>query len=51
MCTAIVLPFVNRLFDDVGALQNADFYATATSRLLDDLVWWARALKDARGRG
>jgi hypothetical protein len=49
--TAIVLPFVNRLFDDAGSIQNPGFYNTAVARVLDDLVWWARALKAARERG
>ena len=44
----IVLQFVNRLFDTNGNLTNAAFYASAATRLLDDLAWWARALKVAR---
>lgn len=44
----IVFQFVNRLFDADGTLKSGEFYAGAATRLLDDLVWWARVLKTAR---
>lgn len=45
---SVVLQFAGRAFDAEGQLQNAEFYAGAATRMFDDLVWWARALKAAR---
>jgi NAD(P)H-dependent FMN reductase len=45
---SVVLQFAPRAFDKEGNLQNADFYNAAAVRMLDDLAWWATALKSAR---
>jgi NAD(P)H-dependent FMN reductase len=44
----VVLQFARRLFDEEGNPKNADFYNAAATRMLDDLAWWAVALKNAR---
>ena len=43
----IVIPFARRLFDESGAIRDESYDARA-SALLDQLVWWTRALKAAR---
>ena len=43
----IVMPFARRLFDENGAIKD-EFYNTRAEALLDQLLWWARALKAAR---
>ena len=48
---SVVLQFAPRLFDEDGRLQNAEFFEAAATRMLDDLAWWAAALKEARTRG
>ena len=49
------LPLVWTLFDEEGRLKNADALLPFTRRLIDDVLWWAGALKPAReasaGRG
>jgi len=40
--------FARRLFDEAGGLLDPDFYGGAATRMLDELVWWAVALKTAR---
>ena len=45
---SVVLQFGPRLFDEEGHIQNAEFMDAAVTRMLDDLVWWTRALKAAR---
>ncbi len=44
----MVLQFARRLFDESGRPKDAEFYAAAATRMLDDLAWYARALKAAR---
>jgi NAD(P)H-dependent FMN reductase len=46
----ITLPFARRLFDERGEIQDESYDARADA-LLDQLVWWARALKAARTEG
>ena len=46
--SSVVLQFAPRLFDAEGRIQKAEFYLGAATRLLDDLLWWAIALKAAR---
>jgi hypothetical protein len=43
----VVIPFARRLFDESGAIKDESYNARANS-LLDQLLWWARALKAAR---
>lgn len=47
---SIALQFVPRLFDDEGKLKDSRFYSAGATRMLDDLVWWATALKEARAK-
>jgi NAD(P)H-dependent FMN reductase len=42
------LQFARRLFDEDGNLHDPEFYGGAATRMLDELVWWAAALKAAR---
>jgi NAD(P)H-dependent FMN reductase len=44
----MVLQFALRLFDESGQPKDADFYGAAATRMIDDLAWWAKALKAAR---
>jgi hypothetical protein len=37
-----------RLFDAEGNLKDPELLNTNTTAMLDDLAWWARALRDAR---
>lgn len=39
---------VNRLFDDSGVLRDSSRTDRAAQALLDELTWWARALRSAR---
>jgi NAD(P)H-dependent FMN reductase len=43
----IVIPFARRLFDENGEIKDESYNARANA-LLDQLLWWARALKAAR---
>jgi NAD(P)H-dependent FMN reductase len=45
---SLVLQFAPRLFDEDGTPKNPDLYNAAATRMLDDLAWWAMALKTAR---
>jgi len=45
---AVTFPFARRAFNADGVPTDADFYHAAAVRMLDDLVWWAQALKQAR---
>ncbi len=45
---ALAFQFAAKLFDDQGNLTNGEFYTAAAKQLLDELVWWAMALKEAR---
>ena len=46
----VVIPFVGEAFGEDG--QPRDHRARAAAKiLLDDLAWWASALKQARSRG
>lgn len=47
---AIVFQFANRVFDAEGKPRDESFYRAAAGRVLDDLAWWARALKAARAQ-
>lgn len=43
----IVMPFARRLFNEDGAIKDESYEGRANA-LLDQLLWWARALKAAR---
>ena len=43
----IVIPFARRLFEESGVIKDEAYNARANA-LLDQLLWWARALKAAR---
>jgi NAD(P)H-dependent FMN reductase len=45
---SVVLQFAPRLFDAEGRIQNSEFFHSAATRMLDDLLWWTVALKAAR---
>ena len=45
---SVAMQFAQRLFDAEGTLQNPDLFNTAATALLDDLSWWAHALRAAR---
>ncbi len=45
--SGVVLQFARRLFDD-GRLNEPERYLAAAGAMLDDLAWWATALKRAR---
>jgi hypothetical protein len=42
-----MIPFARRLFDEDGAIKD-ESYDVRANTLLDQLLWWARALKAAR---
>ena len=44
---SVVMPFARRLFDESGAIKD-EFYNTRAEALIEQLLWWARALKAAR---
>lgn len=44
----VVLQFARRMFDESGQPKDADFYGAAATRMIDDLAWYASALKAAR---
>ena len=48
--SSVLIPFVNEAFDPSGAPRNP-LTETALSITLDDLAWWANALKAARQQG
>lgn len=48
--TGIVIPFARRLFGESGEIKDESYNARANA-LLDQLLWWARALKAARANG
>lgn len=43
----IVIPFARRLFDESGTIKDESYNVRAKA-LLDQLLWWASALKAAR---
>lgn len=43
----IVMPLARRLFDEDGRLMDPAYDSRAAG-VLDQLVWWARALRSAR---
>jgi NAD(P)H-dependent FMN reductase len=45
---SVVIQFAPRVFDAEGTLQNPDLLNTSATTLLDDLSWWAHALRRAR---
>ncbi|HUZ69384.1 MAG TPA: NAD(P)H-dependent oxidoreductase [Candidatus Saccharimonadales bacterium] len=45
---SVVIQFAPRVFDADGTLQNPDLLNTSATTLLDDLSWWAHALRAAR---
>jgi hypothetical protein len=45
---SLVLQFAPRLFDEEGTPKNPDLHNAAATRMLNDLAWWAMALKTAR---
>jgi NAD(P)H-dependent FMN reductase len=47
---ALAFQFAAKLFDDQGHLKNSEFYTGAAQQLLDELVWWATALKKERAK-
>jgi NAD(P)H-dependent FMN reductase len=46
----VLIPFVDNAFDGSGAPKNPQT-DTVAGIMLDDLAWWARALRDARAIG
>lgn len=46
--SSVAFQFAPRLFDESGTPAPAEFFERAALALLDDLAWWARALKRAR---
>lgn len=46
--SGITFPYARRAFNAEGVPTDEGFYNQAASRMLDDLVWWAKALKQAR---
>ncbi|MCL5947318.1 MAG: NAD(P)H-dependent oxidoreductase [Chloroflexi bacterium] len=46
----VSFPMARRQFDDEGMLRDPEWANTASKKLLDQLVWWANALRDARAR-
>ena len=46
----VSFPYVNNHFDEDGRLRDPERADRATQRMLDQLVWWARALRTARER-
>jgi NAD(P)H-dependent FMN reductase len=45
---SVVIQFAPRAFDADGTLQNPELLNRSAAILLDDLSWWARALRAAR---
>jgi NAD(P)H-dependent FMN reductase len=45
---SVSIQFAPRLFDPEGNLQNPDMVNATATALLDDLAWWANALRHAR---
>jgi NAD(P)H-dependent FMN reductase len=45
---AVLIPFVNSAFDENGKPVEPERLGKQSDLLLDDLVWWAQALKLAR---
>jgi NAD(P)H-dependent FMN reductase len=43
----IVIPFARRLFDESGGIKD-EAYDGRANALLEQLLWWTRALKAAR---
>lgn len=46
----VLIPFVHNAFDETGTPRDPRVDRVA-GIVLDDLAWWARALRDARGAG
>jgi NAD(P)H-dependent FMN reductase len=46
---AIALPMARQLFDDDGSLHDSERLAPSVKLTLDRLLWWAAALRTARG--
>jgi NAD(P)H-dependent FMN reductase len=47
---AVTFPFARRVFNEAGAPMQERAYTESVAQMLDDLVWWAKALKQARAR-
>jgi NAD(P)H-dependent FMN reductase len=45
---SVALQLAPRLFDAEGNLKDPELINTTTTMMLDDLAWWAHALRDAR---
>ncbi|MFF1353248.1 NADPH-dependent FMN reductase [Streptomyces sp. NPDC058297] len=45
----VSLTNAGRLFDDSGAHRDPEAPAAAVKSMLDQLAWWAKALRDAKG--
>jgi NAD(P)H-dependent FMN reductase len=45
---SVVIQFAPRVFDADGNLRDPDMLNNAAAALLDDLAWWAYALRTAR---
>jgi NAD(P)H-dependent FMN reductase len=45
---SVALQLAPRLFDAEGNLKDPELLNTNTTAMLDDLAWWAHALRDAR---
>jgi NAD(P)H-dependent FMN reductase len=48
ICDAVQIPFVNAAFDEEGRPMEAERLEKKARLVLDDLEWWAGALKAAR---
>jgi NAD(P)H-dependent FMN reductase len=46
---AVLIPYVNTAFNEDGSLKDAEAQGKVATALLDDLAWWGKALKTARG--
>jgi len=47
---ALYFPVVQNLFDEKGIIKNAAAYAERIKNFLDELTWYAKALKPARDK-
>jgi NAD(P)H-dependent FMN reductase len=45
----IYFPFVQNLFDEKGIIKDPGAYGKRVKNFLDELVWYAKALKEAKG--
>ena len=48
---SLVIQFAPRAFAEDGSMKEPALYERAAAMMLDDLSWWAQALRAARGAG